>query len=180
MSDEKDLEIEKKKNKKKYCFIAIVAFVLLTIDFMVGVLILEAPNEVTEPYTKLDIYQINQATMENQLAAEIRYRQNDDGYKYRYTFVAQVMSVPEEQIFVKIASPKKYRVSNEWNYYGVYLNVDKEFATTLELGDWILVENACIEFGQTWHRIDQQYMETPKKITYEEAVEFVNTYPETE
>ena len=178
MLDEKNLEVEKKWSKKKYCLVAVIVVVLLIVDSVVGVLILEAPNQVTEPYTKLDIEQINQAVTENQLVAENKYKQKDDGYKYRYTFVAQVIDVSEAHIFVNIANPKSYRASNEWNYYGVYLNVDKEFATTLETGDWVLVENACIEFGQTWYRIDQQYLKTPKKITYEEAIEFVNAYPE--
>ncbi len=140
----------------------------------------ETPDVVTEPYTKLDIYQISQAAIKNQLAAEKQFKQNDEGYKYRYTFVAEVINVPGEQIFVKIANPKKYKVDNEWNYYEAYLNVDKDFAATLKLGDWILVENACIDFGQTWYQINQQYMETPKKITREEAVEFINSYPDAE
>ena len=94
--------------------------------------------------------------------------------------MAQVINIPGEQIYVKIVNPKPYHESKEWNYYEAYLNVDKDFAATLKLGDWIFVENACIEFGQTWHRIDQQYMETPKKITSDEARAFINSYPEVE
>lgn len=188
MLDEKNLETSKKKNKKKGCLIAVIVPVLLIVAFVVSVFTVETPagtlektpDKVTEPYTKLDIYQISQAARKNQLAAEAQYKQNEDGYKYRYTFVAQVINIPGEQILVKIASPKEYEASGEWNYYDAYLNVDKEFAATLETGDWILVENACIEFGQTWYQIDQQYMETPKKITREEAIEFVNTYPDKE
>ncbi len=182
MLDEKNLETPKKK--RKGCLIAAIVPLLLVVSFLISVFTAETPDKtpdkVTEPYTKLDIYQISQAARKNQLAAETQYKQNEDGYKYRYTFVAQVINIPGEQILVKIASPKEYRASGEWNYYEAYLNVDKNFAATLEVGDWILVENACIEFGQTWHRIDQEYMETPQKITREEAVEFINAYPDTE
>lgn len=181
-----DEKKQKKKKKRKGCIIAVVLPVLLVVVAVIASMftgetsVVVTDDVVTEPYTKLDIYQINQAAIKNQLAAEKQFRQNEDGYKYRYTFVAEVINVPGEQIFVKIANPKKYKASGEWNYYDAYLNVDKDFAATLKLGDWILVENACIEFGQTWHRIDQQYMETPKKITREEAVEFVNSYPDAE
>lgn len=170
---------KEKKSKKKGCLIAIVAVFVILVG-AAAMLNFEPTVEITEPYTQLDIYQIHQAAIKNQLAAEKQYKQNDEGYKYRYTFVAEVINVPGEQIFVRIASPKEYRIENEWNRYDAYLNVDKDFAATLKMGDWILVENACIEFGQTWHRIDQQYMETPKKITREEAVEFINSYPEAE
>lgn len=181
MSDEKELGAQKKKGKKKGCIIAIaIPVILVLVSVVVSMFNVEKPDVITEPYTKLDIYQISQAAIKNQLAAEKQFKQNDEGYKYRYTFVAEVINVPGEQIFVKIVNPKKYKVDNEWNYYEAYLNVDKDFAATLKLGDWILVENACIDFGQTWYQIDQQYMETPKKITREEAFEFINSYPDAE
>ncbi|MBQ8762645.1 MAG: hypothetical protein IJZ07_00900 [Clostridia bacterium] len=177
---------QKKKKKRIGCLILIIAFAIIIIAAFI--LMFSPSSEtintnetslseetITEPYTKLDIYKIYQAARKNQVAAELEYKQRADGYEYRYTFVAKVINVPSEQIFVRITSPDSDG-DGSLNYYDAYLNVEKEFAATLSAGDWILVENACIEFGQSWHRIGQKYMETPQIIEYSEVEEFLAEY----